>query len=466
MSSSRSHNRLAADLTQGPIAGHLVRLTVPMFLGISSMFVAAVIDTVYVGLIGTDELAAMSFTFPVVMALSTVSMGIGVGASSIIARIAGSGDFSRVRRISTDALVLVSMLVLFLAVLADRYKEPLFMALGADETILPLSLEYMGVWFYGLPLFAIPMVSGVIMRAVGNARLPGVIMTSAAAIQVVLAPILIFGMGSYEGMGFVGAAWAFVFSRAVTFLYTGYALVKLELVIFELPGVAVMLESWREVMRIGIPSMMTNLIGPVSLAITVWLLAEHSNEVVAGFGIASRIESLAIMLLMAISASTGPFIGQNVGAGQLPRVYEAQRLAYRFSHAYSVGAFVLLALSGRLLVQFINSDPAVIDATYSYLLIMPATYGFLGVGMVAGSTFAALGNPGPSLVLSLIRMLVLYVPLALAGDLLFGYRGIFAAGAISNVLIGIASSMWVRRTLEAGKLPALRANAEGRSPSA
>jgi Na+-driven multidrug efflux pump len=88
---------------------------------------------------------------------------------------------------------------------------------------------------------------------------------------------------------------------------------------------------------------------------------------------------------------------------------------------------------------------------------MPVSYGFLGAGMLAGSTFTALGNPGPSLVLSLVRMLVLYVPLALLGDALCGYQGVFAAAAASNVAIGVASMLWVRRTLARGRLPALRA---------
>ena len=94
-----------ADLTEGSISKHLVNLTLPMFLGISSMIVASMIDTVYVGWIGTLELAAISFTSPLVMGLTTVSMGIGVGASSIIARIVGSGHLDQVSRLSTDAMM-------------------------------------------------------------------------------------------------------------------------------------------------------------------------------------------------------------------------------------------------------------------------------------------------------------------------------------------------------------------------
>jgi putative MATE family efflux protein len=420
-----------------------------MFLGISSMIVASMIDTVYVGWIGTLELAAVSFTFPVVMGMATVSMGIGVGASSIIARVVGAGDHEKVRRLSTDALFLVAVLVVTLSVVGILLVEPLFVLLGARAEILPLSAAYMSVWFLGLPAFALPMVATNIMRSVGNARLPGIIMAAGAGLQVLIAPVLIFGIPEdWEGLGITGAAWSFVLSRLAMFGYTYRVLRRMELLTFEVDSWAVHWASWKEIMKIGLPSMASNLIGPVSMGIVVSLLARYGHEVVAGFGVASRIESLATMIIMALSASTGPFIGQNWGARQYPRIYRAQSLGFRFSYLWSLVAFVVLAAAGRYLVGFINEDPGVIDATYAYLLLIPATYGFLGVGMVAGSTFIALGKPMPTLVLSVLRMVVLFIPLALAMDAWFGYRGVFGAAAICNIVLGVLSFGWVRSMLK------------------
>ncbi len=419
-----------------------------MFLGISSMVMASMIDTVYVGWIGTLELAAVSFTFPVVMAMATVSMGIGVGAASIIARVVGAGDDDAVRRLSTDALFLVAVLVTTLSILGSLLVEPLFTLLGAGAEILPLSTAYMSVWLLGLPAFALPMVATNIMRSVGNARLPGIIMATGAGLQVLIAPVLIFGIPSYwEGLGITGAAWSFVLSRLAMFFYTYRVLRKMQLLSFKIEPWAVHWASWKEILRIGLPSMMSNLIGPVSMGIVVALLAGYGHEVVAGFGVASRIETLATMIIMALSASTSPFIGQNWGARQYARIYRAQSLGFRFSYLWSLLAFVVLAGAGRELVGLINDDPIVIEATYAYLLVMPATYGFLGVGMVAGSTFIALGRPLPTLVLSLFRMVVLFIPLALVMNTWFGYRGIFGAAAICNIRLGVVSFGWVRSML-------------------
>lgn len=440
--------KAGADLAAGSVSRHLLKLTIPMFLGISSMIVAAMIDTIYVGWIGTLELAAVSFTFPVVMALSTLPMGIGIGAASIIARVVGAGDETHVRRLASDSLMLVVVIVLGATALGYIFVESLFRTLGASEDILPLSVAYMRIWFIGLPAFALPMVAISIMRAVGNARLPGIIMAVGAGMQVCLAPVLIFGIpGWWEGFGFEGAALGFVISRIVTFGYTVYVLRQMHLLSFEHRSWRALLASWREILRIGLPAMMSNLIGPVSMGVIVAMLADYGHIVVAGFGVASRIEALAIMILMALAASTGPFVGQNWGAGKFDRIYRAQTLGYRFSHLWALVAFVVLAGAGRWIIGWINDDPGVIEATYAYLLLVPITYGFLGIGMVAGSTFIALGKPLPTLILSISRMIIVYIPLALLLEIWFGYRGIFAAAAVCNVIMGWSAVVWVKQTL-------------------
>ena len=440
--------KAGVDLSQGAIGRHLVNLTVPMFLGISSMIVASMVDTIYVGWIGTLELAAVGFAFPIVMAMATVSMGIGIGAASIIARVVGSGDEERVRRLATDGLFLVAVLVVAASVLCIMFLEPLFALLGAREDILPLAKAYMEIWLLGLPAFALPMVATNIMRAVGNAKLPGVIMAAGAGLQIVLGPLLIFGIpGHWQGWGLEGAAWSFVISRSAAFVYTALVLRRMRLLTARVERWSVHRASWREIMKIGVPSMMTNLIGPVSMAIVVAMLADYGHQVVAGFGVAFRIESLATMIVMSVSASTGPFVGQNWGAGAHERIFRAQSLGFRFSHAYSLLAFAVLAGFGRELVGLINDDQGVVDATYAYLLIVPASYGFLGVGAVAASTFIALGKPMPTLVLSVVRMLVLFVPLALLLETGFGYWGIYGAISICNLVLGIWSVVWVRAML-------------------
>ena len=188
--------------------------------------------------------------------------------------------------------------------------------MGADEVILPMVTEYMNIWFIGLPLFALPMVAMSMLRALGNARIPGALMTAGAAVQVVSRSRADLRHSRHprrhrlHGFG-VGVRH----SRFLTLLATAYVLTRRGMIrpLGDWNGV---LRSWREVLRIGVPSIMTNLVGPVSMGVVFGLLAKYGHAVVAGFGVAIRIESLAVMILMAMSSSISPMVGQNWGAGQ------------------------------------------------------------------------------------------------------------------------------------------------------
>ena len=436
------------NLTEGDIGRHLVQLSVPMFLGSSAMIVASMIDTIYVGWIGAPELAAVSFAFPLMIAMVTIATGLGIGAASISARAMGAGDMRRVSRVSTDALLLCTVLVMGCCVVAYVFMEPLVALLGAEDDVFDLTVAYMEVWIWGLPLFSIPMVATGMMRAVGNARAPAALLAAGAGLQVIIAPALIFGIpGINEGIGLQGVAWSFGASRLLIFFITMVLMLRMGLLLADSPAFSERMESWREVLKIGVPSMVSNLVGPVSLAVTIALLARHGDAVVAGFGVASRIEMLATMLIGAVAGSTGPFAGQNWGAGLPERIYRAQSLAYRFSHAWAVLAALLLFLFGRAIVGLITDDPGVIEASYLFLIIVTATYGFMGVGQVASATFIALGKPMQPLVLSVGRMIVVYIPLALLLEQPMGYAGIFLATAVCNVLLGIAGFFWIRAFL-------------------
>jgi Na+-driven multidrug efflux pump len=188
----------------------------------------------------------------------------------------------------------------------------------------------------------------------------------------------------------------------------------------------------------------------VTMGIIFSLLARHGTEIVAAFGIAVRIEMLATVVLMALSSSIAPVVGQNHGAGLHRRVRRALNTGYRFSLAWGVAAFLVLALTGRAIAGFISDDTAVIDAAYQYLLIVSLSYGFAGMLMVSGSGFVALGKPMPSLWLSVGRMFIVYVPLAMIADHWLGYTGIFAANALANLMIGIAAFVWLRKVSTPG----------------
>ena len=431
--------------TEGPISTHLIRLTGFMLLGFVSFMTASLIEAVYVGRVGTAELAAISFTFPFVMSIQGISMGLGIGAGSVVARAMGSGDRERVKRVVTHSFILVVILQLATSYIAWLYVEELFGLLGAEPHILALIVDYMDIWMIGSPFFAVAFIGSTLMRATGDAVTPGYLMAAGAGLQVVVQPFFIFGLGPVPEMGLGGAAVGFVVSRVIgLFMYMWFVAVRDRLLTSSLTGI---LTSWRDILHVGLPAVASNMITPVSMAIITRLLAGHGSEVVAGFGVASRIESMVMMMIFALSMSIAPFAGQNWGAGHVERVTDALRLSNRFCMAWGIAAFVVLFLAGAPLVGLINDDPKVIEVARIYLVIVPMGMGFMGVMNTATQTFNALGRPIPPLVISVMQTLVAYVPLALLGDHLFGYRGIFGAQALTAVLLGILATWWVYRTI-------------------
>ena len=174
------------DLTQGGVGSQLTRMTIPYFLGVSSMILASMIETIYIGVLGAKELAAYSFMFPVIMALTSVSMGVGIGASSVIARAEGQGERERVRRYVTHTGILTVLITVALSGSVYFFLEDLYAMMGAKDEVLKLVVAFAEVWVLGLMTFTIPMVTSTVLRAVGIAKEPGYIMTLTSAMQLVL----------------------------------------------------------------------------------------------------------------------------------------------------------------------------------------------------------------------------------------------------------------------------------------
>lgn len=433
------------NFTEGPVHRHLIRLASYMFMGFSAMTISQLIEAVYLGHLGTKPLAAVSFTFPVIMVLQSFAMGMGVGASSIVSRTTGAGDREQVRRLVTHCLELMACLLIVLTVLGRLFSAPIFAMLGARGEVLHLIIQYMDIWFLGLPVFALSMMGTSLIRAVGNAEVPGIVMTVGSVLQIAIEPFLIFGLGPFPKLGIEGAALGFVIARAIGFVLCYYVVIFEErLLTTRLAGA---LASWKAIMHVGVPATATNLIMPVSMGIITRLLAGHGAAVVAGFGVGSRISSLMVMIVFAISASSGPFVGQNWGARKFERVDTALSLANRFVMAWGAIAFVLMIAFGRFFVSLINDNATVVEAADWYLVITPLSIGFMGMTAIASSCFNAMGQPIPPLIISIARMFVVYIPLAILFNYLWGYVGIFVATSLSSVLLGIVAWFWNRHAI-------------------
>jgi putative MATE family efflux protein len=436
------------DFTQGPVHLHLIRLTGYMMVGLVSVIFASLVEAIYIGRVGTSELAAIGFTFPLVMIMQGVSMGLSVGASSVVARCMGLGEEAKAKRLITHCFILVLTLILMFAVVAYFMLDQFFILLGAGDLVRALAVEYMKVWLLGLPFFTIAIVGSTLMRALGDAVTPGYLMTIGSGLHIFIAPVFIFGLLGAPEMGLTGAAVSFLLARLISVsMYAYFMVVRDKVFVYSMDGFAT---SCRDIMHVGLPAVASNLIAPVSMTVITRLLAGHGEIVVAGFGVASRIESMVTMIVWALSMSVAPLVGQNWGAGKYDRVKNTLGLANRFVLLWGITAYVFLLFSAEYLVSLINDDPGVVEAAVTYLFIVPLSIGIMGVMSNSTSTFNALGKPVPPLIISVLQMIIVYIPLALLGDFLWGYIGIFIAGVVTVTLLGTMSFFWVKREIEIG----------------
>ncbi len=437
------------DLTKGSVRDHLMRLTWPMTFGILALISTSVVDTYFVASLGTNALSALSFSFPIFMTITGLSVGLGAGATSVVSRSIGKGDQEMITRRSTDALLLSFLLITALVVLGAVFVRPLYAALGASGEVLDLVVDYTIVLFYGMPFLVIPMVGNSLIRAAGDAKVPGIIMSSSALLNVILDPILIFGLLGAPRLEMHGAALATVISNGIGMLMALWVLYFREnMIAFNVVAFHEVTNSFKKILHVGIPAAAANMINPIGVGVLTALLARHGKEAVAAFGVATRIESIAAVGLFALSASVGPVIGQNWGAGRRNRVRLTLVRSFQFCLVYGLICAVALAPLAPFLPNLFSDIPMIAELARNYLWIVPVTLLGYGINIAAAGALNAAGWPLVSAGLTFLRMFAVAVPAALLLGPALGANGIFVALALANLAAGAMSAAAAFRVID------------------
>ncbi len=437
-----------AVLVEGPIGKVLFKLTVPMIFGILGMVAFNLVDTFFVGQLGTLELAALSFTFPIILVVGSLAMGFGTGVAAVVSRSIGEGDSRKVRELTTDSLILALLVVAVFIVLGLLTLEPIFRLIGANAETLPLIKQYMKIWYPGMIFVVIPMVGNNAIRGIGDTKTPSVIMLVAVLINCILDPLLIFGIGPFPRLELAGAAIATVVARASTLVVSLYVLIHREkMLTFTKKTFRSVRRSWKSVLYIGLPAAGTRIIIPLVIGVITRLVASYGPEAVAGFGVASRIEIFALAVIWALASVIGPFVGQNWGAGKPDRVRIGIIKCEKFSMVWGFGMFVFLAVAAKPIASIFNDNPIVIKTIVMYLRIVPISFGLEGILVLLAAALYVLHKPFHATGFVVVQMLILYIPLAHVGSALIGLKGVFIAAAIAYGLSGILAHFLTRSVM-------------------
>ncbi len=437
-----------AKLTRGSVRGHLVTQSLPMIVGVAAIMSIGLVDAYFIGKLGSEELAAVAFIFPITVALTSLGVGVMVGVNSVVARALGEGNEDRAARRANFGIVFASGFGIAIGLLLFALLDPLFRLMQANDDLRPLIRAYMQPFALGFPLIMTLMGINGVLRGQGEAQKTSLVSITYAAANWVLDPLFITGAFGFEGFGVAGAAYATIIGWTIA-IGLGIRLLSRT----SIPLRPALLKnsdlkaSAAAISRVAGPAAFSNAINPIGLSVLTALLASQGEAAVAGFGAAGRLQSFAVVPLLGLSGSIGAIVGQNWGAGRPDRARKAAFEAGAFCVGYGLLLAIVLFAAGEWLASIFTDDPAVIDAFARYLSI--AAWGYAGYGLliVGNGALNAVDHAGVALTQSFARVFLVMLPFGWLLRPIWGADAIYAAELLANIGGGALAAWLLWRVL-------------------
>ncbi len=370
-------------LLEAPIAGTLLRLAAPNVLVMLAQASVGLIETYFIGKLGTAPLAGVALVFPLVMLMQMMSAGaMGGGISSAIARTLGAG-----RRADADALVLHALaialafgLVFMLALLAGgRF---LYAAMGGSGASLAAALTYSNVIFAGAILVWLFNSLANVIRGTGNMAFPAIVTCAGVAVLIPLSPCLIFGWGPFPHLGVAGGAVAVLAYYAVgSLVLAAYLRSRRSVVRLAFRGLRLRWPLFADILRVGAVAALITVQTNLTIAIATGLVGRFGAGAIAGYGTGSRLEYLLVPLVFGLGGPLVAMVGTNIGAGQRERALRAAWIGAAIAAGLSETIGLAAAAAPGAWLRLFDSDPAMLDAGARYLHTVGPVYGLFGLGM-------------------------------------------------------------------------------------
>lgn len=432
---SDDSNKIDAPFTEGSVFKHVITMTLTGAVGLLSVFAVDLLDMYFLSLLGEAELAAaIGFAGTIIFFSASVCIGLSIATGALTARAVGTRDRAKTSAIITNTLTFTVLVATAVVLLMFPWLPELLDLIGAKGRTHELALTYMHILLPTLPLMAMGMASGGILRALGDARRAMMVMVTAAVVNGILDPILIFGLE----LGLVGAAYASALARVAMMAAGFYAVFR----VHKLRGrwsTQSFLNTLRPIMKIAGPATITNVATPVGNAYVVAVIAEFGDSVVAGNTIVARITPVAFALFFSMSGSIGPVIGQNLGAHLYDRVHETVASSLRFIAGYTAVLWAVFLLGQEYIITAFNATDASADMIRAFCLWVVPLTSFLGALFVANAAFNNLGHPMRATFFNVSKATIGTVPFAYFGAQFYGPEGALVAQAIGSMLVGIAA---------------------------
>jgi putative MATE family efflux protein len=402
------------DMTEGSVTRHLLEMSafIAVSMLIQTLYLLA--DLYWVGSLGKEAIAAVGLCGNLMMVVMALTQALGVGTTTLISQAAGQKDQPRAELVFNQSLVLSMMVAAVLTVCSFALRDQYCQWLSADATTAALARSYL-LWFIPALMVQFPLVAlGSALRATGIMKPTVAIQAFTVLINMVLAPLLIFGIGPFPKLGVAGAALAtFIAVLIANVLMIAYYVRNYHYLRFRLPLLKPQMKSWWAMLRIGLPAGGEFALMAVYIVVVYGIIRDFGAAAQAGFGVGARIMQAMFLPVIAIAFAVAPVVGQNFGGRRGDRVRTSYYAALGITSATMLLLTIASQFAGEPLIRFFSSDAGVIAFGSEYLRIISLNFVAMGIVFTSSSVFQGIGNTLPPLVSSMTRLFLFALPATL-----------------------------------------------------
>ena len=438
---------MARDLTRGSIPGLLFKLALPGILSLLGITVNHFIDGIWVGRLGPKALAAIAPAAFIIWIVYSFVDTMPIGLVAVISRHFGEKNLKKASEISKKIFQFIALISIVFVVIGLIFSRDVFILVGVSTEVVRLGTIYLTIFSLCLPAIFLGEVISSIFRAVGDTTTPMRLVLVAIAANIILDPLLIFGIGPFPRMEMAGAALATVIgyylSLAWAFVEIRKGKLPFKIIAFNVFTFDFQL-IWR-VARVGIPISISGVIFSIVYLILSRVAAPFGDHVVASFRVGQLIESVSFMVCFGLAQATASMVGQNLGAKLPDRAEKSAWTAISMISVFTIALSFIFYFFARPIATIFTTDIPTVTAAAQYLKIIALSQLFMGFEVVFEGAFAGAGDTYPPMVVSVIGT-TLRIPLAIAivSSFGLGYTGIYWAITASTVLKGMVIFFWFK----------------------
>ena len=419
-------------------------LAFPIMAGMGIHTLYTIVDMIFIGRLGGDAIAAVAFNMPLFFLVLGLSFGVGSGVTASIARFIGAKDKVNADNTAEHAVALGLIISTILTTFGLIYGEGLLQRLGATESVLPLSWDYLKVSLIGLPFMVFSTFFRSILSGEGDMKLPMAVAGLGTILNIILDPIFIFTLG--YGVG--GAAMASAISQLIVFLIFVYMLFVKEhaYIRFRMRDFSPSIFIIKDIIRVGLPASMSMIIMAFGQLVFNRILVRFSTDAVAAYQVGGRMDMVIFLPIMAIASALTTLVGMFFGAKEIEKIKFIAKYGIIRSMMVTGVLSIILYIFAPLIVKIFTLDVGIQSIAVTYLRFICLIYPLIAIGMTVGRILQGLGKGLPMLVITSIRILALSAPLALYFIMVLNksIEWVWYAMIISTIVSVAISLIWLK----------------------